>query len=169
MENASGWYAVFTHALKENYAQANLVNQGFKVYFPRFKKIRRHARKVSTVLAPLFPRYLFVSFSLDSDNWHVINNTRGVSYLVQSGNTPVSISEDVIQELRNNDDENGVNQLSSLDLFTRGETVEIRDGVFAGHTAKFERFTDEERAQVLVKFLNRETSVEIPYWQLSKT
>lgn len=54
------WYAVYTQAGKERFALQNLANQGFEAYLPSYRKRRRHARRVDTVLAPLFPRYLFV-------------------------------------------------------------------------------------------------------------
>ena len=54
------WCVAHTQPFKEVVAKQHLLGQGYKVYLPQFKKIRRHARKVEEVLSPLFPRYIFV-------------------------------------------------------------------------------------------------------------
>jgi transcriptional antiterminator RfaH len=63
------WYVVNTKAREETKALFNLKRQGFNPYLPQYKKTRRHARRTDTVLAPLFPKYLFVKFDLDMENW----------------------------------------------------------------------------------------------------
>lgn len=61
------WYAVYTKTGAENLAEGHLQRQGFRVYLPRYRKERRHARRITLVKAPLFPRYLFVELDLDRD------------------------------------------------------------------------------------------------------
>ncbi len=56
------WFAVNTQPLAEARAQRNLENQGFHTFMPRRRKMLRHARKLTVVEAPLFPRYLFIAF-----------------------------------------------------------------------------------------------------------
>ena len=56
------WFVVHCYPNKESIAELNLQNQGFDTYIPRYKKLRRHARRVDTVFAPLFPRYFFVNY-----------------------------------------------------------------------------------------------------------
>ena len=55
------WYVVRTQPHSENKASAHLGRQGFETYLPRYLKRRRHARRVETVQAALFPCYLFVA------------------------------------------------------------------------------------------------------------
>ncbi|MGH9550353.1 MAG: transcription termination/antitermination NusG family protein, partial [Terriglobales bacterium] len=52
---ATKWYVVQTHPYAETKAAAHLGRQGFETYLPRYVKRRRHARRVNTVAAPLFP------------------------------------------------------------------------------------------------------------------
>ena len=58
----TAWFAVYSRARAEATAQEHLRRQGYEVYLPRHLKRRRHARRTDFVLAPLFPRYLFVAF-----------------------------------------------------------------------------------------------------------
>ena len=65
------WYVAQTHRHAEAKATAHLGRQGFLVYLPRYRKQRRHARRIDTVTVPLFPSYLFVLSGerLRSVNW----------------------------------------------------------------------------------------------------
>ena len=58
------WYAVYTKPRMELWARSNLWERGFEVYLPQYRKLRRHARKLDIIAAPLFPRYLFVRADL---------------------------------------------------------------------------------------------------------
>src|SRR5207248_8970534 len=73
------WFVAHTHPHAEGKATAHLNRQGFDIYLPRYLKRRRHARQVETVVAPLFPRYLFVAIDLNVQRWRSIYSTVGVS------------------------------------------------------------------------------------------
>ena len=55
------WYAVMCKPRQEVLAEANLVNQGYRVYLPRLATQNRRAGKWIDTIEPLFPRYLFIS------------------------------------------------------------------------------------------------------------
>src|SRR5262249_21000931 len=103
----SNWYAVYTQPQSEQLASEHLARQGFEVFFPRYLKRRSHARHVEKVPAPLFPRYLFVSFDAEVAGWRVIRSTRGVIDLVRNGIDPVAVSSEIIEEIRRRSDEHG--------------------------------------------------------------
>src|SRR4029079_10767897 len=79
------WYVVRTLPQRELQARIQLINQGFRVFVPRYLKNRRHARKLETVSAPLFPRYIFVVLDRTRDRWRSINGTFGVDRLLTYG------------------------------------------------------------------------------------
>ena len=155
------WYVAHTQPLKESFAQFHLLQQGFEVYLPCIKKIRKHARKVDEVKAPLFPRYLFINFDQDTDRWSKINGTRGVSYLISNNSFPIPVVDQVIDDLKSLESD-GILPVSSLSLFTKGDHVRIKDGSFKDHKAVFESFNDKDRVQLLLTFLGREIKVLLP-------
>ena len=59
------WYVAYTHARKECQALQHLRNQTFEVFLPLYRKTRRHAGRVETITAPLFPRYVFVGVDFE--------------------------------------------------------------------------------------------------------
>ena len=84
------WFVVYTHAGAEETASGHLQRQGYQVYLPHLVKRRRHARHTDFVRAPLFPRYLFVSWDQLRERWRPILSTVGVCNLLRQGRlTPV--------------------------------------------------------------------------------
>src|ERR1043165_1033402 len=125
------WFVAHTHPHAEAKANLNLVPQGFETYLPRYLKRRRHARKIETVAAPLFPRYLFVSVDMAAQRWRSIHSTIGVARLVSHGQEPTPIATEVVEELRRREDASGFIRLDQRDRFTRGDKGRLADGAFA--------------------------------------
>lgn len=155
------WYAIHTLPRGEEKALQHLQQQGYKAFLPRFHKTRRHARKMEVVIAPLFPRYMFVNLDLTCDHWLPISSTRGVAYVVRQKGCPIAIPEGVIEALMSRADIQEVVPLSSLELFNAGSTLEIVEGAFAGQTGIFEKMNDNERVQLLLNVLGREVKIAV--------
>jgi Transcription antiterminator len=157
------WCVAHTQPLKELVAKQHLLDQGYEVYLPRFKKICRHARKMEEKLVPLFPRYIFVGMDLNSARWRSVNGTRGVSHLLMTNDlNPAKVSTHVIDGLRSQEMDAGIVPVASLATFTRGEKVRIVEGVFKNQIATFESLDDKSRAQLLLTFIGREMTIALP-------
>jgi transcriptional antiterminator RfaH len=74
-------------------AQTQLVAQGFHTFLPRFRKTVRHARKLMTVNASFFNRYLFVALDLGRDQWRSVNGTFGVTSIITDGAFPIPVPQ----------------------------------------------------------------------------
>jgi len=153
------WYVVQTHINGEAKAASNLERQGFGVYFPRYLKRRSHARKVDTVARPLFPRYLFVAIDLATQRWRSIQSTIGVSHLVSRGGSPASITDGVIEALKQREDEGGFIRLERRVRFSRGDKVRVLEGAFIDSLALVEDIDDRDRVAILLDFLGRKVRV----------
>jgi transcriptional antiterminator RfaH len=149
------WYVVQTHGHAEAKAFTQLARQGFTAYLPRYLKRRRHARRIETVAAPLFPRYLFVTVDIMCQRWRSIHSTIGVSRLVCNGDDPVPVADDVIETLRAREDEQGFVTLRQRPRFALGEKVRVLDGVFADCLGLFDGMKDSDRVAVLLDLLGR--------------
>jgi transcriptional antiterminator RfaH len=154
------WYVVQTHTHAENKAAAHLERQGFDIYLPRYRKRRRHARRVELVTAPLFPRYMFVGVDMAAQRWRSIRSTFGVLRLVSHGDEPAPVADFVVDALRRREDSEGFVQLSQRRL-TPGTRVQITDGAFASCLGLLEGMRDDERVTVLLDLLGRKVRVLI--------
>ena len=148
------WYVVQTQAHAETKAAMHLHRQGFQVYLPRYLKLQRHARRTKTVMAPLFPRYVFVAVDLEVQRWRTIQSTIGVCHLVCSGDYPVAMAASVIDGLKSREDEQGVIKLERR-RFAPGDKVRVLDGVLSDCLGLFESVTDRERVAILLDLLGR--------------
>src|SRR5262249_39999777 len=90
------WYVARTLPQRELWAAQQLANQGFRSFVPRYWKNRRHARKVETVSAPLFPRYIFTILDRGRDRWRSINGTFGIDRLITYGGEPQPVPSVVV-------------------------------------------------------------------------
>lgn len=151
------WYVVQSQPHKELRAGMNLENQGFRSFLPRLRKTTRHARRTSTLLAPLFPRYLFVSLDLGRDRWRSVYGTFGVSRLVTSGAWPTPVPPGLVEELVAVAERCGAIDLR--DALTPGDRVRFLTGPFADMIGRLVHLDDAGRARVLLEMLGSEREV----------
>lgn len=154
------WYLVYCKPRQESTAQRNLERQGYMTYLPLLRQRRRRkGRNVSTV-GPMFPRYLFVSLNLETDNWGPIRSTLGVVSIVRFGQTAAAVPDHLIEFFRNHQDAEGI-QLWSPAEYQRGMKVRITEGGFAGYEGIFVARTGRERVTVLLEVLGREARASV--------
>lgn len=156
------WFVVHTLPRSEESALKNLQAQGLEAFLPCYQRTRRHARKVDVVLAPLFPRYLFVALDLKVDRWLAVESTRGVAYIIRQIGCPIALPVGIIESLKKQVVGREAVSLSYLGLFKKGSTLEILQGPFAGYKAIYEQMADEERVQLLMNLLGSAAKITVP-------
>lgn len=156
---APRWCVVQTHSHAEAKAAYHLGRQGFTTYLPRYLKRRRHARRIEIVPAPLFPRYLFVLINLSMQPWRSVQSTIGVSHLVTNGDSPATLPESVLDELKQREDERGFIKFVNPIRFSRGDAVRVVNGVFSACVGLFDGMADKERVAILLDLLGRKVRV----------
>ena len=156
----SDWYAVLCRPRREALAEANLVNQGYRVYLPRLAtQCRRDGKWVDTV-EPLFPRYLFMAAGNEHQSLAPVRSTSGVSNLVRFGGRPATIPDAVVEALRaRQDPDTGV--CARRRLFKPGATVAFRAGPFTGLDGVFDVDAGDDRVFVLLEFLGKLNKVKV--------
>jgi len=153
------WIAVNTHPNREQSAECNLRHQGYAVYMPVVKKQIRHARRVSEVLRPLFPGYLFVRLDDTQARWRPILSTIGVRSVVCTRDVPCILPAPFIDDLRAREKDGVIARSASAPQI--GETVRVGRGAFDGLAGKIVDLSENDRLVVLMDFLNRPVRVKI--------
>lgn len=153
------WYAVNSQVRRELRAQAQLENQGYRTYLPKRLKTVRHARKLSTVPAAFFPRYLFVALDLSCCRWRNINSTFGVSSLVMVGELPHPVPSGVVEAMIAATDAGGL--LSFEHKLKIGGRVRLLAGPFAEQLGTLERLDDSGRVRVLLEIMGGTIPVQM--------
>lgn len=151
------WFVVQCQPRKETFAQTNLERQAFRSFLPRVRKTVRHARRTRETLAPLFPRYLFVSLDLGRERWRSVYGTFGVSRLVTDGRWPAPVPEGLVEDLVAATEEVGAIEFSAA--LKPGEQVRFLTGPFAETIGRLVRLDDAGRARVLLELLGSEREI----------
>lgn len=145
------WYAAQTLHHRERLAELHLRAQGFRSFFPRFRKTVRHARKLREVAAPVFPGYIFVVFDAERDRWRSINGTFGVARLLTALMQPLPVPSGVVEALIGALDDTGL-VLLGRDV-KLGQAVRVVAGPFAGGLGVLERLDGKGRVRVLLNIM----------------
>jgi transcriptional antiterminator RfaH len=160
----TGWYVASTHARQEARAEENLRRQNFHVWVPSFTRLRRHARRVDSARAPLFPGYLFIRFDPAHEPWSAINSTFGVRSLICRNDAPVQLPDGFVQGLRAEMDSGDF--ILPEDRLDPGDKVCVTDGPFAQSVGKLLSFAPRDRVMLLLNMLGRDVPVAVPRWMV---
>jgi transcriptional antiterminator RfaH len=152
---------------RERLAVQQLTNQGYRVFLPQHLKTRRHARKVETISAPLFPRYLFTILDRSRDRWRNINGTFGVESLLMCAGEPQAVPDGLVESLISAADEDCVVRFDFA--LHEGQNVKVIAGPFTDLIGRLERLNGRDRVSVLLELLGGTVKVALPRSFLTPT
>lgn len=151
------WYVIQHKPAQGDRALENLQNQDASCFYPKVTVERIRAGKRTTRLEPLFPGYLFIHIEPTDPLWGKLRSTRGVLRVLSFGGKPLPIEAAVIDYIRD-----GLLAVEKQGGLKKGEPVQIQDGPFKGVEAIFQAYDGEERAVVLVNFMQKQQVVRVP-------
>lgn len=154
------WYLIQSKPRQEKLAQENLERQNFQTYLPITTLRRRKRGKSYSEPGPMFPRYLFIYLSDESDDWRPIRSTVGVANLVKFGQSAARVPEKLIKELKGREDKEGVLILEEHH-YSQGNRVLIAEGPFEGYEAIFQTKLANERVSLLLRVIEKNIKIEI--------
>jgi transcriptional antiterminator RfaH len=155
------WYAVHTRPQAEAQALDNLLRQGYEAYLPRYRARISHARRLQTVLRPLFPRYLFAGIDRAAMRWRPVLSTLGVSDVVRAGDEPMPLPAGLIESLREQEAAGIFNALGRQRAARLGDLVRITAGAFEDMIGRLVELREQDRVVVLLELLGRKVRTEI--------
>ena len=157
----AAWFCVRTHPKREHIAAAQLRHDpDIEVFLPRIRYRRKRRTGLSWVTEALFPNYLFARFDLAA-SLRRIQGARGVRGVVHFGLRWPAIPGAAIEELR---EAMGLEEIRVMPASLQpGDAVEISTGALGGLQAVISKvMSNGQRVAVLLDFLGRQTSVELP-------
>ena len=160
MVAAGAWAVINTQPHRERIALENLARQAFDAYCPFVRRRVKHARRADDVLRPLFPSYLFVHFSPQTQRWRPIMSTFGVRMLVRFGEQLAFVPDDFIEELRSHEIDGEI--VHPARSYALGQRVHVTNGPFSGLVGTIIDMNDNDRLIVLMNLLNRPVKVQVP-------
>jgi transcriptional antiterminator RfaH len=159
------WYVVHTKVRQEQTACENLARQGYTVYLPRIKRLKRVRGQQQAQMEPLFPRYLFLQPGSSAHSIAPVRSTLGVATIVRYGQEPAVMRPETLSSIV--DFEARWNQSGDEEIspFQRGELVRVVDGPLSGLEGLISGVS-QERVVVLMQLLGADTRVSLSHHQL---
>ena len=142
------WYAIYTKPRHESPVATRLRDIGIETLNPQLKSKQFRRSRITEVVEPLFPCYLFARFRKVQYS-HLIKYTRGVRYIL-GNEDPVAVHDNIIDAIKDRMDRS-----DSIDInkhnFETGEKVIIRGGPFRDFHGIFEsNIKGSERVMILL-------------------
>ncbi|MBW4977312.1 transcription/translation regulatory transformer protein RfaH [Marinobacter adhaerens] len=157
------WYALQHKPAQGDRALQHLQNQDIACFYPKISVEKIKGGKRSKKLEPLFPGYLFVNLEQTDPMWSKLRSTRGVLRIVGFANKPAPISDAVIQHIKDS-----LDSVAEQGGIKPGQAVQLSEGPFEGINAIFQAYDGEERAIVLVSFMQKQQSIRVPVSAIKK-
>ncbi len=163
MEN---WYVIQTKPKKEGEATSYLSNKGVEIFGPLIEAFTTKNARMTKELKPLFPGYIFGKFDLEQ-NYPLVRWAKGVKCVLGFGGYPVSISEEVVQIIKERTDGQGIVRVKQN--FNPNDVVRIKTGPLKDLLGIFERWvSDNERVKILLNLIGYQPAVEMHYSMIEK-
>jgi len=161
------WYVAHTKVRQEQFACENLVRQGYAVYLPRMKILKRNRRHKCQELQfePLFPRYLFFHPGTPGHSIAPVRSTLGVTTIVRFGQTLAVLRHGVLESIQDFEARQNAAGLEEISPFRSGQSVLVVDGPLVGLEGLVSSVS-QERVVVLMQLLGHEARVTLSHHQL---
>ena len=159
------WYVISTKPYQENHAAMNLETVGVTAFCPKIKQKKTLQGRELSVIAPLFPGYLFARFDIQSQ-YRAVTYARGVRKLVSFGSMPAMVDDIVVDSIKMRMSDGCL--VLPQPSFEHGQVVKIQSGPLQGLEAVFERqMSDQQRAVLLLKALAYQMRLVVPLRQVA--
>ena len=155
--DATRWYVLYLRSRHERVVDSRLREKGVETLLPLIEGVRQYSDRKKKVMEPLFRGYLFVRMDLRS-RIHVVQ-TDGVVNIVGLGRQPSPIPDDQIEWIRIA--MGNPSKIHREPCLSRGETVRIAGGPFAGIQGSVLCQKDSQRVVIFVDCIGQGVSVEV--------
>jgi transcriptional antiterminator NusG len=174
-ENQKQWFVVHTYSGYEERVKKNLErriksmdfgDEVYQVIIPTEEEIEVRSGQRRTITKKILPGYVLIQMKMTDQTWNIVRNTPGVTGFVSSGNKPVPLPEEELNQiLKQMTDETPKVKVG----FRKGQSIRVRDGPFIDFVGVVDDInTEKGKVKVLLTLFGRETPVELDFLQVEK-
>lgn len=154
------WFAVQTKPRAEEQALTHLTLREVATFMPRLLVTRRHGSRRWQTTEPLFPGYLFAHIKPEPAAISRVRWTPGVRRLLDDGEMPIPVADDIILHLQERAGERGY--IVAGPCLTPGAQVRFRSGPMRLLEGIIERPVSRgQRVRVLLTLMGLPAVVEV--------
>lgn len=155
------WHVLYALVNSEKKVAAQLLQRDIEHYLPLRKEVHRWSDRRVTIMAPLFPGYLFVR-CLPTQRGQIAQ-LPGIVRFVSAGEAPAVIPDDEFVRLKELLESRSA---QPYDYLEPGKRVRLVGGVFDGFEGTYIREKGKLRAVVAIDWLHRSVIVDVEACEL---
>lgn len=160
------WYLVFTKPKDEDRVGKKLADNDIEYFCPKLKRPTMRTKRITPVIEPLFPRYIFVKVDLEK-NFRNIRYTRGVVSFVDFGGGPVMIDDAIVNEIKSKEVDGFIQYDFEKNKYKKNDKLQIKRGVLKDLDVVFESYlSGDERVSLLINNIKSNIKLNIPKYYL---
>jgi transcriptional antiterminator RfaH len=159
------WYVVYTKVRQEQTARDNLVRQGYAVYLPQIRMLKRIRGRQQAQVEPMFPRYMFLRPASTAHSIAPIRSTLGITTIVRFGQEPAIMRPETVKNIQDFEARRNAAPDQDISPFQPGKSVRVAAGPFVGLEGLVSNVS-QERVIVLMQLLGQDTRVSLSRHQL---
>ena len=158
----SGYEAMVKDSLENLIENNNLGDYITDLKIPMEQVIEEKNGKRKVVERKLLPCYVFIKMIYTNQIWYYVTSTRGVTGFCGPQGRPIPMKEDEVRKMR-------LEEFISEADFNIGDSVSIEEGPLKGFIGTVKELNDAaQKAKVTTKMFNRDTDVEVEYYQIKR-
>ena len=159
------WYLAYTKPRQEQIALNNVQEQGFDAYLPFYKKFKKTEQGPVALFEPMFPRYILLRPGKPEQSISVVRSTKGIASLVRFGFEPAQIQDELVQRIRQLEQDRNQATLQELGNLKAGQTVRLQHSALGGVEGLVQSVSSK-RVAVLLEILGRPMVLELEHHQV---
>ena len=174
-ENEKQWFVIHTYSGYEDRVKKNLeqrikamdsVDEVFQVTVPTEEEIEVKNGQRRTVTKKILAGYVLVQMKMSDQSWNVVRNTPGVTGFVGTGNKPVPLREEEVDQIL----KQMTAEAPKVKIgFRKGQSIRVTDGPFIDFVGVVDDINQAKgKVKVLLSLFGRETPVELDFLQVEK-
>ena len=166
------WYVVHTYSGYENKVKVdiektienrNLQDQIVEVSVPMLPVVEMKNGVEKQADKKMFPGYVLIKMVMNDDTWYVVRNTRGVTGFVGPGSKPVPLTEEEIESM-------GFQKQQEVAVdFEVGDLIVVTTGAWKDTVGAIKSINEAKKSiTISVEMFGRETPVELNFTEVKK-
>ena len=166
------WYVVHTYSGYENKVKVdiektienrNLQDQILEVSVPMLPVVEMKNGVEKQADKKMFPGYVLIKMVMNDYIWYVVRNTRGVTGFVGPGSKPVPLTEEEIESM-------GFQKQQEVAVdFEVGDLIVVTTGAWKDTVGAIKSINEAKKSiTISVEMFGRETPVELNFTEVKK-
>lgn len=174
-KNEKQWFVIHTYSGHEERIKKNLEqrikhmdfeNEVSQVVVPTEEEVEVRSGQRRTVARKTLPGYILIEMKMSDQSWNIVRNTPGVTSFVGSGNKPVPLSKEEVEQIMRQ----MMAEAPKVKVgFKPGQSVRVASGPFADFVGIVDEISPGKgKVKVFLSLFGRETPVELDFLQVEK-